>query len=98
MSNIWTIKTNFPEADFWLINKGSINKLGQPVKEFQSYLTGIKCPDFVLPSYGYYLCLYIHQTGFWQSLAVGSTDLKNLRISDIKSTFSVIIDGRFNHQ
>ena len=28
------IKTNFPEADFWLIRKGSKKEVGKPTKEY----------------------------------------------------------------
>ncbi|MBD2039237.1 hypothetical protein [Microcoleus sp. FACHB-672] len=86
----WMIKTNFPEADFWLINKGSLESLGQPIKEFQPYYTGLKCPALILPDYGYYLCLYFHSIGVWRRLGVGSTNLTNLRISDVKDVFKDI--------
>jgi len=87
----WKIKTNFPEADFWLINKGNKSKLGEPVKEFETYLTGIKCPDYIFPNYGYYLCLYLFQQGIWQQYALGTTNLNHLRIKDIKSILNSLI-------
>ena len=87
----WQVKTNFPSADFWLINKGNKDKLGEPVKEFEPYLTGIKCPDYIVPSYGYYLCLYFYQIGIWKQYALGTTNLNHLRIRDIKSFFNSLI-------
>lgn len=95
----WIVKTNFPEADFWLINKGSKQKLGEPVKEFQPYLTGIKCPALILPAYGFYMCLHLYQQGFWQEYSQGSINLQNLRIKYIKEVFqSIGNQHRIQHQ
>ena len=45
----WIVKNNFDDADFWLVNKGSLKDLGNPVKEFQPYYTGLKCPVLIWP-------------------------------------------------
>ncbi|MEG4838340.1 MULTISPECIES: hypothetical protein [unclassified Microcoleus] len=95
----WIVKNNFPEADFWLINKGSTHKLGEPVKEFQPYLTGIKCPVLVLPDYAFYLCLHLQQQGLWQEYSQGSINLQHLRIKYIKKVFNWIGNQhRIQHQ
>jgi len=95
----WIVKNNFPEADFWLINKGSKHKLGEPVKEFQPYLTGIKCPVLVLPDYGFYLCLHLQQQGVWQAYSQGSINLQHLRLKDLKEVFrSIGNQHRIQHQ
>lgn len=83
----WVVKNNFPEADFWLINRGN-KDIGKPVKEFQPYLTGIQCPAKILPDYGFYLCVYFHSIGIWQPYAVGIITFQNLRISDIRRFFN----------
>lgn len=83
----WVTKRNFPDADFWITNRGTAKTVGQPIKEFQPYLTGIQCPALILPDYGYYLCVYFHSIGIWQQYAVGSLTYKNLRISDIRQVF-----------
>jgi len=92
----WIIRNNYPEADFWLINKGSQQKLGHPLKEFEPFLTGIKCPTLILPDYGYYLCLHLHQQGLWKKYSIGSISWKNLRLKDIKAAFKEI--GRHHKQ
>ncbi|MEG4496985.1 hypothetical protein QUB05_07240 [Microcoleus sp. F10-C6] len=95
----WIVKNNFPEADFWLINKGSKHKLGEPVKEFQPYLTGIKCPALVLPDYGFYLCLHLQQQGVWQQYSQGSLNLQHLRLKNLKEVFrSIGNQHRIQHQ
>jgi len=84
----WIIRNNFADADFWLVNKGSLKDLGKPVQEFQPYYTGIQCPALILPDYGYYLCVYFQQIGVWQRCGIGSTNYKNLRIADIRRVFN----------
>ena len=93
----WIVKNNFQEADFWLINKGSKNTLGQPIKQFETYLTGIKCPNYIFPNYGYYLCLHLFQQGIWQQYSVGTTNLQHLRMKDIKSLFKSLVPTTFIH-
>lgn len=62
--NLFKVKTNFPDADFWLINKHSIDKIGKPVKEYRDCLIGIKCNEqLIFPSYAFYICLHIYQKG-----------------------------------
>ncbi|MEG4084587.1 hypothetical protein [Microcoleus sp. POL10_C6] len=95
----WIVKTNFADADFWLINKGSKEKLGLPVKEFQPYLTGIKCPALILPAYGFYMCMYLHQKGTWAAHSQGAINLQHLRIKYIKQVFQGIAsDHRLQHE
>jgi len=80
----WEVSKKFPEADFWLINMGQQKKLGQPTREYQPYLTGIRTPAIISPTYGYYLFDYLHSQKYWEKFAVGSTSRKHLRISDVR--------------
>jgi hypothetical protein len=34
LSELAKIKTNFPEADFWIIRQGSEDKVGSPTRKF----------------------------------------------------------------
>ena len=87
--NFGIIKNNFAEADFWLINKGSLAKLGLPIKEFKPYFTGIKCSELISPAYGYYYCVYLHQMGVWREYGQRSSiNLKHLQIKDIRSVLN----------
>ena len=91
----WEVKNDFPEADFWLQNKGSEDTLGTVIREYQPYLTGIKCSDMILPEFGFYLCEYLKQQGVWKAHAKGSLNYKHLRITDIRAVFTEL--GR-SHQ
>lgn len=78
------IRTNFPEADFWIIRKGTENKVGSPTKEFNPEHIGVKVTsDDLLPDYLYYAMQYIHSTGYYRNLAVGTLSLKNIKVSDV---------------
>ena len=92
----WVIHTNFPEADFWLINKGSAKSLGKPVKKFEPFLTGIQCPALIDPEYGYYLCLHLYSINTWSAYSCSSINLKHLRIRDIKEVFQQITNSHRN--
>lgn len=86
----WIVRNNFEEADFWLVNKGSSHTLGNPVKNFEPFYTGVKCPALVLPDFGYYYCLNLYNSGLWKRYSVGSTGLQHLRISEIRKVLNKI--------
>lgn len=41
LSELAKIKTNFPEADFWIIRQGSEDKVGSPTRKFSPEYTWI---------------------------------------------------------
>lgn len=86
---ICEIRTDFPEADFWLQRKGSEKTIGKPKKGYYAEDIGIKIrPEYrdqISPEYIYYSLEYLHRKGFFENMAVGSLALKNLRISDVKA-------------
>ena len=86
IGDLCQFKTNFPSADFWLIRKGSEDKVGKPVKEYSPEYIGVKVveTDHLDPGYAYYLFTYIHQQGFYKAKAKGTTKLRHITISDIK--------------
>jgi hypothetical protein len=89
IGDVAEIKTDFPEADFWLQRKGSEKTIGKPIREYYSENIGIKVKkeylDKVFPDYLYYAFTYLYQKGVFQPMAVGSLSLKNLRVSDVRA-------------
>lgn len=85
LGNLITAKVNFPEADFWIVRKGTEEKVGMPVKEFNPEHIGIKVTalDKLNSKYLYYVMLNIFNTKYFRDKAVGTLRLKNIRISDI---------------
>lgn len=80
-------KVNFPDADFWLIRRGSEDAVGKPVNEFNPENIGVKviATDVLDPRYLYYVFLHLHGQGVFVQMAHGTLRLKNIKISDIKN-------------
>ncbi|WP_458259555.1 hypothetical protein [Enterobacter cloacae] len=34
ISDVATVKTDFPDADFWIVRRGSLNSVGEPSYTF----------------------------------------------------------------
>jgi len=85
LSDVATIKTNFAEADFWIVRRGSLKTVGEPSYTFNRESIGIKVTrqDLVLSRYLYYCLLHLHRSGVWEPVATGSLSLVNIRVSDV---------------
>ncbi|WP_434598560.1 hypothetical protein M1D58_27315 (plasmid) [Pseudomonas sp. R4-76] len=86
LSDVATIQTNFPEAHFWLVRRGSADRCGEPVREYNPEHIGIRVDrtDILLPDYLFYALMHIHQGGNWKRLATGTLSLVNIRVSDVR--------------
>lgn len=86
ISDVAKVKVNFPKADFWLIRKGSIDKVGMPVNEFCSEHIGIKTQEAIAdPRYYFYRVTYFHSCGVFKLIARGTLNLKHITIEDVKN-------------
>ncbi|WP_071603887.1 hypothetical protein [Dickeya sp. NCPPB 3274] len=87
LSDLVIVRTDFPDADFWLVRRGSLNTCGQPVRQFNPEHIGLKVfrTDILLPDYLYYCMEYIHSTKVWEQMATGTLSLVNIRVSDVKN-------------
>ncbi|HCI4281968.1 TPA: hypothetical protein NO555_005353 [Klebsiella variicola subsp. variicola] len=87
LSDLATIRTNFPEADFWLIRRGSLKTCGQPVRDFNPEHIGVKVDrtDLLLPDYLYYSLMHLHSIKVWEQLATGTLSLVNIKVSDVRN-------------
>jgi len=87
LKHIADFKTNNPEADFWIIRKGSETTVGTPTREFSPEHIGVTVtrPDLVLPDYLFYVFQYFVQLGVLSSLSSGTTNLQNIKIKDVKN-------------
>ena len=74
-----------PDADFWLVRKGSDKTVGKPVTEFDPSRIGVKVvrTDVLDPKYLYYVMMNLHNQGMFARLANGTTNLVNIRVEDI---------------
>lgn len=87
LSELTIIKTNFPEADFWIVRRGSLKTCGEPTKTFNPEHIGIKVvrTDILLPDYLYYCMMHLHRSKVWEFRATGTLNLVNIKISDVRS-------------
>lgn len=86
LEDVAIIKTNFPEADFWITRRGSLDTVGKPTKEYNPESIGIKVEsNMLLPEYMYYVFMHMHQSGVWKQHAHGATNLVNIKLSDVKN-------------
>jgi len=85
LKDIAKIATNMPDADFWLIRKGSDKTVGKPVKEFDPSRIGVKVvrTDVLDPNYLYYVMMNLHNQGHFARIANGTTNLVNITVADI---------------
>jgi hypothetical protein len=94
LKHICEIKSNFPDADFWLIRKGSANKVGTPVKVFNPEHIGIKIKsegkEFVIPQYLFYWFQHLQMRGFFAKHATGVLKLVHITskfVGDLPAAF-----------
>ncbi len=86
IGDICKFKTNFEEADFWLIRKGTESIVGKPVKQFDNEYIGVQVIDnsIIDPTFLFYYFQYMHQKGLFAALSNGVLQVKHISISDIK--------------
>lgn len=63
LKDVATIRLDFADADFWLIRRGSLETIGQPIKTYSPYYIGIRIEQtaLILPDYLYYVFMHLHQ-------------------------------------
>lgn len=86
LQDVAKVSVNLPDADFWIVRRGTVKAVGEPTYTFNPEHIGIKVErtDVVLPRYLYYCLMHIHAKGMWEPLATGTLTLVNIRVSDIK--------------
>lgn len=88
LSDVAEIGTNMEDADFWLIRRGSPNKIGRPVREFWPEHIGVRVTQegrkTVLPDYLFYALDYLYSTGTWKRVCYGALALQHIRTADVK--------------
>jgi hypothetical protein len=80
------IKTNMPDADFWLVRKGNDSKVGMPTKVFNKEHIGIKVTDTqrLDKNYLFYMMMFFYSVGTFKNWAKGTLKLKHIELNDVK--------------
>jgi hypothetical protein len=89
VQGVFEVKTNFPEADFWLWRVNTVEKVGKPEREFNKNSIGIKVLDqsLFLPDYLYYKMLNIWHNKYWEERVIGSVQ-PSIRVRDVEEVLS----------
>lgn len=88
IGDLCEFKTDFPDADFWLIKKGKKNDVGTPTKVFSPDNIGVKVirTDLLLPSYLFYVFQHLKNEGVFDILSdVNDGGTRVIRLKDLKS-------------
>lgn len=87
LSEVATIKTNYTDADFWIVRRGSLKTVGSVSRAYNPEHIGIKVIrlDILIPDYLYYCMMSLHHAGKWEALATGTLNLVNIRSADIRN-------------
>ena len=80
IKDICEIHSNFPDADFWLVRRGTKEAIGRPTNKFHKESIGIKitATDAVLPDYLFRWFQFIHSRKFFEQHATGALNLVHI--------------------
>lgn len=80
-----SLTTGNVNADFWVVRRGSIAKLGAPTREYNPEHIGIKVQqtDRLSEKWLYYVFMHLNNTGYFKALARGTLTLQHITIEDV---------------
>lgn len=83
---VFAVKTNFPDADLWVIRKGTPDKVGSVTKTFSPEHVGVQvlATDLILPDYLFYVLMQLHSRGFYRERMKGALRLQSITVGDVK--------------
>lgn len=87
LHHIADVKINFPDADYYVIRKGTPDTVGKITKEFSPEHIGVKInrTDVMDPRYHQYAMQYAHMNGYWKPKAKGALRLQHISVDDVKN-------------
>ena len=87
LGDLAEVKTDFPDADFWLIRVHTEDMVGKPVREYAPNRIGIKvmATDVLDSNYLRYALEHLWMRGMFKQLATGSTNKVNIKTKDVKN-------------
>lgn len=86
LGDLVKVSVNDPNADFWVVRRGTKESVGKPTEEFNPENYGITVTsDQLLPKYLFYAFMNLHNQGYFIPLAKGTLRLVNIRADDIRN-------------
>ena len=85
------VRTNMADADFWIVRRGAIDKVGSVTKIFNAENIGVKIINTALLDHRYmaYKMEYLHSTGYYQKIAKGLLRLQNITTKDVEFALTI---------
>lgn len=79
------VRTNFPEADFWVVRKGTEKKVGSVTDEYSPEHIGVRVRNHQMDSkYMKYALMHVHAQGYYGDKHIGTTNLRSIRAQHVK--------------
>jgi len=87
LKHLCSISTGSEQADFWVVRRGSVEKVGKPTFDFnpEHYAVTVTRTDKIIPKWLYYVFEHLHSSGYFKPLATGTLRLVNIRKSDLEN-------------
>ena len=87
LKELCDISTNFEDAHFWIVRRGTMETVGSVTKEYnpEHIGVGVVRTDKLIPDYLYYALMNLHNQGYWKDKAKGTLRLVNIKIEDVKN-------------
>ncbi len=85
LKSLCSLTTGNANADFWIVRRGSMDKLGQPTRTFNPEHIGITVErrDIILDTWLFYVFEHLNQSGYFKPLAKGTLKLQHITLSDV---------------
>ena len=86
LQDICAIGVTAPDADFWLVRRGSRATVGKPVRDYNREAIGVRVThrEVLNESYLFYWFMHLHSVGEWEKRATGSTELVNITVEMVR--------------
>lgn len=87
LSHVADLKTNNPNADFYLVRKGSRNTVGTPTWNYSKEHIAVTVTSAKIDKkYLFYVLMHLHQKGVFALIARGTLNLTHITIDDAGET------------
>lgn len=85
LKSLIKMKVGDKGADFWVVRRGSAAKVGTPTRTWNKEHIGVTVTQtqVLLPDFLFYLLQYLHGQGVWKCASHGTTNLVNIRQTDL---------------
>lgn len=87
VKDIASVKVGKEEANFFMVRRGSHNKVGLPTKDFSEYHISVTVFEIEVidPTFLFYGLTALWSRGYFRSIARGTTNLVHITCEDVRN-------------